>query len=67
MFEFGDKPGAANVAKICGNFLIASSIEACAEAFTLAKVYIFKIIGTWCEPLRFKKFAYWIYFRLLNI
>ncbi|MGE5275921.1 MAG: NAD(P)-dependent oxidoreductase [Acidobacteriota bacterium] len=35
--EFGDDPGAANVVKLCGNFLIASSIEMMAEAWTLAE------------------------------
>ena len=36
-FEFGDDPGAANVVKLCGNFLIASAIEALAESLTLAE------------------------------
>ena len=36
-FEFGDDPGTANVVKLCGNFLIASAIEALAEALTLAE------------------------------
>jgi 3-hydroxyisobutyrate dehydrogenase-like beta-hydroxyacid dehydrogenase len=36
-FEFGDDPGAANVVKLCGNFMIASAIEAMAESFTLAE------------------------------
>ena len=36
-FEFGDDPGAANVVKLCGNFLIASAIEALSESFTLAE------------------------------
>jgi 3-hydroxyisobutyrate dehydrogenase-like beta-hydroxyacid dehydrogenase len=36
-FEFGEDPGAANVVKLCGNFLIASAIEALAESFTLAE------------------------------
>jgi len=35
--EFGDDPGAANVAKLASNFLIASAIEAMAEAFTLVR------------------------------
>jgi 3-hydroxyisobutyrate dehydrogenase-like beta-hydroxyacid dehydrogenase len=30
-FEFGDDPGAANVAKLCGNFVIAAAIEAMGE------------------------------------
>ena len=37
VFEFGTTPGAANVAKLAGNFLIASALEAMAEAFTLAE------------------------------
>ncbi len=36
-FDFGEKPGAANVVKIAGNFMIISAIEAMAEAFTLAE------------------------------
>lgn len=36
-FEFGEEVGAANVVKLCGNFLIAAAIEALAEAFTLAE------------------------------
>ncbi len=36
-FEFGDDPGAANVAKLCGNFLIAAAVEAMAEAAALAE------------------------------
>jgi len=35
--DFGEEPGAANVLKLCGNFLIASAIESMAEAFTLAR------------------------------
>lgn len=37
IYNFGESPGSANVAKICGNFLIATSIESMAEAFTLAE------------------------------
>jgi 3-hydroxyisobutyrate dehydrogenase-like beta-hydroxyacid dehydrogenase len=37
IFDFGDDAGAANVVKLCGNFLIASAIEALAETFTLAR------------------------------
>jgi 3-hydroxyisobutyrate dehydrogenase-like beta-hydroxyacid dehydrogenase len=37
VFDFGEEPGAANVAKLCGNFLIASALEAMAEAFTMAE------------------------------
>jgi 3-hydroxyisobutyrate dehydrogenase-like beta-hydroxyacid dehydrogenase len=35
IFDFGDVPESANVAKLAANFLIASAIEAMAEAFTL--------------------------------
>jgi len=37
IFDFGEDPGAANVVKLCGNFLIAAAIEALAEALTLAQ------------------------------
>jgi 3-hydroxyisobutyrate dehydrogenase-like beta-hydroxyacid dehydrogenase len=37
IFEFGEDPGAANVVKLCGNFLLAAAVEALAEAFTLAE------------------------------
>jgi 3-hydroxyisobutyrate dehydrogenase-like beta-hydroxyacid dehydrogenase len=37
VFDYGEQPGAANVAKLCGNFLIAAAIEAMAEVFTLAE------------------------------
>jgi 3-hydroxyisobutyrate dehydrogenase-like beta-hydroxyacid dehydrogenase len=36
-FAYGDDPGAANVAKLCGNFLIASAMEAMGEAATMAE------------------------------
>ena len=35
--DFGDDPGAANVAKLCGNFLLGTVIEGMAEALTLAE------------------------------
>ena len=37
IYDFGPSPPAANVAKLAGNFLIASAIEAMAEAFYLAE------------------------------
>ncbi|MBL8481720.1 MAG: NAD(P)-dependent oxidoreductase [Rhodocyclaceae bacterium] len=37
VFDFGTDPGAANVAKLCGNFLIFAAVEALAETFTLAE------------------------------
>ena len=36
-FDFGDDPGAANVVKLSGNFLIASAMESMAEAFALCE------------------------------
>jgi 3-hydroxyisobutyrate dehydrogenase-like beta-hydroxyacid dehydrogenase len=35
--DFGDDPGAANVIKLAGNFLLGAAVEAMAEAFTLAQ------------------------------
>jgi len=35
--DFGEAPGAANVVKLSGNFLIASAIEAMAEACSLVE------------------------------
>ena len=37
VYDFGDDVAAANVVKICGNFLIASAIESMSESFTLAQ------------------------------
>jgi len=37
VYDFGGDPGAANVIKLTGNFLIAAAMEAMAEAFTLAE------------------------------
>jgi len=37
MFEFGDDSGAANVSKLCGNFVIAAAIEALGEAAAVAE------------------------------
>lgn len=37
IFDFGEEVGAANVVKVCGNFMIASAIEAMSEAFILAR------------------------------
>jgi 3-hydroxyisobutyrate dehydrogenase-like beta-hydroxyacid dehydrogenase len=36
-FDFGEDAGSANVVKLCGNFLIASAIEALSESLTLAE------------------------------
>jgi len=37
VLHFGEDPGAANVVKLCGNFLIASTIEALAELMVFAE------------------------------
>lgn len=37
IFDFGEDPGAANVAKLVGNFLIAANLEAMSEAFAMAE------------------------------
>jgi 3-hydroxyisobutyrate dehydrogenase-like beta-hydroxyacid dehydrogenase len=37
VYDFGEDPGAANVVKLSGNFLLGCAIEAMAEAFTLAE------------------------------
>lgn len=37
MFDFGEEPGAAHVVKLTGNFLLASVMEALAEALTLGE------------------------------
>lgn len=36
VYDFGEEPASANVVKLCVNFLLASSVEAMAEAFALA-------------------------------
>lgn len=37
IYDFGEDVGGANIAKLAGNFLIVSALEAMAEAFTLAE------------------------------
>jgi 3-hydroxyisobutyrate dehydrogenase-like beta-hydroxyacid dehydrogenase len=37
VWEFGEEAGAANVAKLCNNFLIVAALEAMSEGITLAK------------------------------
>ncbi|QKZ14971.1 NAD(P)-dependent oxidoreductase [Spirosoma sp. KUDC1026] len=37
IYDFGEDPGAANVVKLSGNFMLGCAIEAMAEAFTLAE------------------------------
>lgn len=36
-FDFGEDPGAANVVKLCGNFLVATTVAALAEMLILAE------------------------------
>ncbi|HLW81102.1 MAG TPA: NAD(P)-dependent oxidoreductase [Candidatus Acidoferrales bacterium] len=37
IFDFGEDPGSANVVKLCGNFLVASTVAALAEMLVLAE------------------------------
>jgi len=37
VFEFGDNPGAANVVKLAGNFMIAAALEAMGEAVVMMR------------------------------
>ena len=37
VFDFGEEVGAANIVKICGNFMIASAIEMISESLVLAQ------------------------------
>ncbi len=37
IFRFGEDPGAGNVVKLCGNFMIASAIESIGETLALAE------------------------------
>jgi 3-hydroxyisobutyrate dehydrogenase-like beta-hydroxyacid dehydrogenase len=37
IFDFGEDPGAANVVKLAGNFMIAAAMESIAEALTMAQ------------------------------
>jgi 3-hydroxyisobutyrate dehydrogenase-like beta-hydroxyacid dehydrogenase len=37
VFEFGEDPGAANVVKLAGNFLLIAAVEAMAEAYTFGE------------------------------
>ncbi|MDA9555727.1 NAD(P)-dependent oxidoreductase [Pelobium sp.] len=37
IYDFGTEPGAANVVKLAGNFMIMASMETMAEAFTLTE------------------------------
>ena len=37
IFDFGEDPGSANVVKLCGNFLVAATVEALAEMLVLGE------------------------------
>jgi 3-hydroxyisobutyrate dehydrogenase-like beta-hydroxyacid dehydrogenase len=37
IYDFGEAPDAANVAKLAGNFLIGAAVEAMGEAFTMVE------------------------------
>ncbi len=37
VFDFGEDPGAANVVKLCGNFMVASTVATLAEMLVLAE------------------------------
>ena len=37
ILDFGEEPGAANVVKLCGNFLVASTVETLAEMLILGE------------------------------
>ncbi len=39
IFDFGEKPGAANAAKLAGNFLGASAVRSMVEAFAMAEAH----------------------------
>jgi 3-hydroxyisobutyrate dehydrogenase-like beta-hydroxyacid dehydrogenase len=57
-FEFGDDPGAANVVKLAGNFLLIAAIEAMAEAYTFGekngidRAAMASLFGSTCSPAR---------------
>ena len=51
IIDYGDDIGAANVVKLCGNFLIASSIESIAEAMALSEKHGVDRIGTYLHIL----------------
>jgi len=66
--DYGDDVGAGNVVKLCGNFLIASSIESIAESMVLAekhgvdRVEVMKLLSSSIfDCLIYKVFIYGIY------
>jgi 3-hydroxyisobutyrate dehydrogenase-like beta-hydroxyacid dehydrogenase len=66
IWEFGNEPYAANVAKLCTNFLIVSAIESMAEGINLAKKS--GIDGaTWINMITQTMFAAPVYINYSNI
>lgn len=66
IWEFGTKTEAANVAKLCSNFLIISAIEAMAEGINLAKRSGIDA-GAWVNMLTQTLFASPVYINYSNI
>ena len=66
IWEFGDNIAAANVAKLCNNFLIVSAIESMAEAINLAKKSGIDT-ATWMNMITQSVFAAPIYINYGNI
>jgi 3-hydroxyisobutyrate dehydrogenase-like beta-hydroxyacid dehydrogenase len=66
VWEFGNEPSTANVAKLCSNFLIVSAIESMAEAINLAKKSGIDATA-WMNMLQQSLFAAPIYINYGNI
>ncbi|WP_262885380.1 NAD(P)-dependent oxidoreductase [Foetidibacter luteolus] len=66
VWEFGEAPGAANVAKLCSNFLIVTAIESMAEGINLAQRSGLNA-GAWMNMLTQTLFTSPIYVNYSNI
>lgn len=66
VWEFGNEPAAANVAKLCSNSLIISAIESMAEAINLAKKSGIDA-ETWMNMITQSVFAAPVYINYGNI
>jgi 3-hydroxyisobutyrate dehydrogenase-like beta-hydroxyacid dehydrogenase len=66
VWEFGNEPAAANVAKLCSNSLIVSAIESMAEAINLAKKSGIDATA-WMNMLTQSLFAAPVYINYSNI
>jgi 3-hydroxyisobutyrate dehydrogenase-like beta-hydroxyacid dehydrogenase len=66
IWEFGNEPSAANVAKLCTNFLIASAIESMAEGINLATKSGIDA-ATWVNMITKTLFAAPVYINYSNI